>query len=142
MDVDFGTNPVCGRAGTPEIFAQYSEHFIPETVLTPTVVERIYEAEVLEVARAGSECGIWQMFQASAALNRTIQLIYPYDVNPNLRLDFNRTIYPSSHHQQAPITPLHVFWTYLNRDAGVPNRFVAVLRDDRQVIYIKLWLSF
>lgn len=141
--LDFGTNHVYGRASTPEIFAQYSEHFIPETVLTPTVVERIYEAEVLEVARAGSECGIWQMFQASAALNRAIQLIYPYDVNPNLRLDFNRTIYPSSsHHQQAPITPLHVFWTYLNRDAGVPNHFVAVLRDDRQVIYIKLWLSF
>ena len=110
--------------------------------LTTYIVERTYEQEVVNTARQGEECGIWQVFQASGALNRIIKLLYPEGVEEILQKDFTRYVYP-----RIPFTgyipSIHVLWCYCNRKAGIPNHFVAVLGQcGRYVILLKAYVYF
>ncbi len=53
------------RRRLAQIFAQYSQQYEAGQEVTQTVVERIYEQEMLQVAKDGEYCGICQFFSSS-----------------------------------------------------------------------------
>ena len=93
-----GSRNAYGRATLPEIYAQYSEVFAldPGQVLTPGIVEGIYEQELFKTCRNGTYCGIWQPFQAATALGRPIMSVYP-ESDSNICKDLNSPhLYPNA----------------------------------------------
>ncbi len=57
-----------GKGKPTEILAQFSETFTPGDVLTPAVIQRILEDELLNVAKMGTYCGLWQFAMAANIL--------------------------------------------------------------------------
>ena len=112
------------RANLLQVFSHYSDVFIPGDVLTPTVIQRTYEGELLEVANSCTYCGIWQLFQALYVLGRKVTSQYPKGLNKSIRADLNRTIYPLV---PSNYPPVHILWSYVNRTKGSPNHFVPML---------------
>ena len=108
------------------VFCQYSDEYANYAglVLTPTVAENLYEAEVLQVAKNSSYCGIWQFFQAANVLGTTVVSHYPKVPNVHVSADFNRKMPPIIPSNAAPV---HILWTYFKRTSGVPNHFVPLL---------------
>jgi hypothetical protein len=118
------------RANMSEVLVQYSEFYEVGQVLTPLTIERIYEEEVLQVAKNGQECGILQFFQAAGVLNRIVTSVYPEigTSNINLRRDLNRSMHPRQDDAECTHDDsIYIMWTYLNRVGGTPNHFVPLL---------------
>ena len=90
-------------------------------------IENIYEAEVLEMRKNGSHCGMWQFYQASNITNRPIRSVYPVGfLSENYRKDLNRTAFPIQLHNREE-KELAIMWT-LMRMEGKPVHFVPLVK--------------
>ena len=89
------------------------------------LVETVYQRDMLQVRKLGSEMGMWQIFQASNVLGRSIVSVFPMRGNPSYRNYFNRTVYPwnKEHRRNKPLT---VMWTP-SVVGGSVNHFVPLL---------------
>ena len=90
-------------------------------------IENIYEAEVLEMRRNGSYCGMWQFYQASNIINRPIRSVYPVGfLSENYRKDLNKTAFPIQLHNREE-KELAIMWTPMRME-GKPVHFVPLFK--------------
>ena len=120
-----GAKKLYRKANLPKIFAQYSEQYTPGDILTPAVVERIYEEELLHYTKNGTYSGIWQIAMSAAVLGRKVISHYPSIVNPSIVADLDRCFLP--HDKEPCKEPAHIQWTYCGKMTGTPNHFVPLL---------------
>ena len=115
------------------VFAEFSGHYKAEEINQEgqtdeeitNMVEGIYQREMLQVRKLGAEMGMWQIFQASNVLGRSIVSVFPMRGNPNYRSYFNRTVFPwNKEHRRNP--PLTIMWTP-SVVGGPVNHFVPLL---------------
>ena len=117
------------RSGGPcKQIALYSSSYIPPN---PVDVVQIYKAECLEIAKPGSYCGLWQLCQAANVLRRPVRSVYPVDLNPNTRLDFDRQFYCIDNYLNSK-QPVTIMWTpmQVTEAIHVPCHFVPLLAAD------------
>ena len=119
------------RTPLPVVYAQYSDEYIPGSRLTTEQdIYEIYQRELVTIIQP--YMGIWQLFQACNILKCPLTWIYPSNTNPNIRRDFNRTMYPITHTTQPGKSDnagnAIIMWTYMNRTKGLPNHFVPILQ--------------
>ena len=118
------------------VFALYSEQYTPGDVLTESVIERIYENELLEYTKNGTYSGIWQLAMAAFVLKRIVYSHYPTHLSPSLVNHLGRCFVPVDCTDICR-TPAHIQWTYSHVVSGVPNHFVPLLpmlRESQETI--------
>ena len=71
------------------IFAKYSDHYVSGQKITQDTIEYLYCREVHDCTKINSYMGLWQICQASSALNVPIQSVYPIGGDDFMRLDFH-----------------------------------------------------
>ena len=71
--------------------------------------------------------GLWQIVQASSALNTPIQSVYPQGTDEVMRMDFNRIFFPTEYNENTSDNLLSVMWTSV-RKGLTPNHFVSLLK--------------
>ena len=71
--------------------------------------------------------GLWQIAQASSALNTPIQSVYPQGTDEVMRMDFNRIFFPAVYNENMSDDPLIVMWMSV-RKGLTPNHFVCLLK--------------
>lgn len=74
---------------TTKAFAMYSEEYVAGVHLTPSIIEMIFEHEVLKLVKPKSYMGIWQLFGLSSVLQMPIYSVYPNLGNPMVRADLH-----------------------------------------------------
>jgi len=79
---------------TTKAFDMYSEEYVAGVHLTPSIIEMIFEHEVLKLIKPKSYMGIWQLFGLSSVLHMPIYSVYPNLGNPMVRADLHRLIIP------------------------------------------------
>ena len=111
------------RSTLVEQFAQYTENYVPGQTFN---VERIYESEILDIAKDNAYKGIWQIFQAANVTDHPIRSVYPENSNPNIRLDLDRVVYCYNDNQN-PSEVLNIMWTSTYVANTRPCHFVSLL---------------
>jgi hypothetical protein len=123
-----GASKLYKKTNLPKIFAQYSEHYTPGDILTPSVVERVYEEEMLQYTQNYTYSGIWQIAMSAAVLQRRVISHYPSTiVNPAIVCDLDRYFLPHDRIEDTCLQTAHIQWTYSGRITGIPNHFVPLL---------------
>lgn len=79
---------------TAKALAMYSDEFVAGVQLTPSIIETIFEHEVLKITKPKSYMGIWQLFGLASVLQMPIYSVYPKLGNPIVRADLHRLILP------------------------------------------------
>ena len=91
-----------------------------------STIEKIYEAEVVSLARQGQYCGMWQMYQAANVLGRPIKSVFPTGMIAEYRLRSHRIILPIKFclRQNDCVC---IMWTKITKKSPSPNHFVPVM---------------
>ena len=84
-----GCNIVYRKGGPVKQLAMYSEQYNPEEELD---VVKIYKAEVMQLAKDGNYCGLWQMCQAANVLCRPVVSVYPSQLHEGMRTRFQSEV--------------------------------------------------
>lgn len=114
--------------------AMFSEKYTPGDMITPAVIERIFEEETLSVIQRNVYMGIWQMFALSSVLGVEVISVYPElgDMVPRqlLNIVISPNLYKS--HQSE----LMIMWSTTREDMSdknwIPNHFVPLLPQTSQ----------
>ena len=97
--------------------------------LDSSSIRKVYENDVMRIARCGGYMGIWQFHQAAQVIKIPIGSVYPDRTNPNVRKDLNRMIFPrnSAFHN---LNPVYVMWSPLSiqSQAHDVKHFVVLLQ--------------
>ena len=120
-----GCNIVYRRGGPCKQIAMYSACYNPCEQLD---IVNIYKAEVLEICKEGSYCGLWQMSQASNVLRRPVVSVYPQELHEGMRLDFNRVFQciDTKYNNREPVV---IMWTPMQVSRNsFPIHFVPLLK--------------
>ncbi|KAL8611896.1 hypothetical protein ACOMHN_033641 [Nucella lapillus] len=121
----------------PKFCAQYSDHYRGE-VLSKVAIARIFELEVMEILKAGTYMGMWQLLALTSVLQRPIFSIYPEHGGYNVRQQLHQVCTPrwqSDVDDSAPDVA-GIMWTH-TRGKGqpaltwTPNHFVVCLSSPR-----------
>ena len=113
--------------GLPLLYVKYSDHYVSGQKMTGTTIEYLYCREVMEITKVNTYMGLWQLAQASSALNVPIQSVYPTGGDPIMRLDFNRIFFPIEYDSKTGDDPLVIRWTSAAK-GSVPAHFVPLLK--------------
>ena len=120
-----GCNIIYRRAGPCKQIAMYSTFYDPSI---PLDVVDIYKREVLDVAKDGTYCGLWQIAQASNILRRPVMSIYPLRLHDGMRLDFNREFMCIDNKYNEKIS-VKIMWTPMQVGPNrYPVHFVPLLK--------------
>lgn len=115
-------------------FAMYSEEYEAGSVLTDTVIERIFQQELLKITKPKTYMGIWQLFALASVLKMPIFSMYPNKGNPVVRKHLHRIVLPRER-QRDDIA--YIMWSSTRNDmidqAWIPNHFVPVLDTENKV---------
>ena len=116
-----------GSTGTADAYAQYSDGVVPGTKLSKELTRYLFRDEVMNVAKRGAYCGIWQIHAVANILCRAIISVYPGLGPPRIHL--NRTIDPQ---MKKTDCPAYIMWTSTcNADRKTwwqPNHFIPLVR--------------
>ena len=74
--------------------AMYSE--VPGIRLDDQLIKRIYQQEIMSIAKPKNYMGMWQMYGLASVLKMNIFSCYLKRGNPNIREDLYRLIKPRS----------------------------------------------
>ncbi|CAC5385984.1 unnamed protein product [Mytilus coruscus] len=77
LDNDYLRKGTNSQESLSQLFATYSDFFIPGVHLTDNIVRSIFEAEVLNCPKLGTYMGIWQIFALSNILGWSLMSCYP-----------------------------------------------------------------
>lgn len=86
-----GANKVYKSTALVDVIAQYSGQYVG--MGGQYSAEQGYEEEMLQVARHGTFCGLWQLFQGANVLGRPIRSLYPI-TNSCVKVDIQRMMHP------------------------------------------------
>ena len=91
-----------------------------------STIEKIYEAEVVSLAKQGQYCGMWQMYQAANVLGRPIKSVFPTGMLAEYRTRSHRIIFPIKFclRQNDCVC---IMWTKITKKSPSPNHFVPVM---------------
>jgi len=124
----------CRAKLLPNHFAMYSPQFIAGRKLTPDVIKRIYEKEVIDISRPNTFMGIWQLFAMAFVLQCQLYCVYPKLGNPGVRADLNRMILPRVANTCEDV---YIMWTTTRQDMTavhwVVNHCVPLFRVSENV---------
>ena len=115
--------------------AMYSEVFVPGIRLDDQLIKRIYQQEIMSIAKPQNYMGMWQMYGLASVLKMNIFLCYPQPGNPNIREDLHRLIKPRMA-RSLPIATSSaiIMWSSTRSDMvekhWVPNHFLPILPVD------------
>ena len=90
------------------------------------IMEKIYEHEVLSVAKLGQYCSMWQVYQATNVIGRPIVSVFPEGMIKEYRSRTNRTVLPIRLHLRQ-LDPVCIMWTKCSSNSPIPNHFVPVI---------------
>jgi hypothetical protein len=63
------------------------EVFVPSIRLDDQLIKRIYQQEIMSIAKPKNYMGMWQMYGLASVLKMNIFSCYPKRGNPNIRED-------------------------------------------------------
>lgn len=114
------------RASIPQVFAQYTEHWVCGTRFDNDgkVLSSVFRRQVMSTRQCRVWCGLWELSALANVLNRPIRSYYPGNT-PYCR-DFNRTFLPFGS-RFCRRHPVYVMWTPSALGAQ-PQHFVPLLR--------------
>jgi hypothetical protein len=113
--------------------AMYSE--VPGIRLDDQLIKRIYQQEIMSIAKPKNYMGMWQMYGLASVLKMNICSCYPKRGNPNIREDLHRLIKPRMA-RSLPIATSSaiIMWSSTRSDMvekhWVPNHFLPILPVD------------
>ena len=117
------------EANLVEYFAIISESY--NSVVTSQwnchIMEKIYENEVLNLAKPGQYCSMWQLYQAANIIGRPIYSIFPTGNMEEFRSRSNRLILPIRYCLRDN-DAVAIMWTKISRTVTNPNHFVPVVK--------------
>ena len=122
------------KVGIAKQYAQYSDQYGHGTqnILSQTDVQNIFRAEVTDVIKNGSFCGMWLLHAVASLLQRPVHSIYPGLGPP--KADLNRIIMPREPLKQAKLSAISIMWTSTHdnniKSWWQPNHFVLVVDPD------------
>ena len=128
-----GSNPQQDDKTLSCVFAEFSGNYKAEEmnqqgqphIEVTSMIETVYNRDILQIRKLGTEMGMWQIFQASNILGRPIVSVFPIRGKPRYRNYFNRTVFPWNKEHRCN-QPLTIMWT--PSTAGGPiNHFVPLL---------------
>ena len=120
------------NADLPTVFLTFSEYYTPGQKLTDDTITAIYSLELHSCAKLCSYMGLWQLAQASSALQTPIHSIYPVRRECTIRKDFNRMFFPVDYSTTdlGNDKPVVIMWTGVTY-GGVPIHFVPLLKANQ-----------
>ncbi|KAK7109352.1 uncharacterized protein [Littorina saxatilis] len=143
INKDFYLNPRLSAKvdNLPKFCAQYSE-FYSNQVLSSTAIERIFEEEVLHIAKPSTYMGVWQMYAMTSVLGVPIYSVYPKYGGFTVREQVHQLILPRTCAGPHPASPPAVLWTHTNGKKlpavyWSPNHFVLCLPTEQSTEQIK-----
>ena len=122
-----GASVVHDDEPTAHIYAKYSDHYVNGQKITENTVDYLYYKELLDCSKVNAYMGLWQLAQASSALNTPIKSVFPEGTDELMHLDFNRMFFPVDwNNVEKCEEPLIVMWTGLKKGFA-PVHFVPLL---------------
>ena len=117
------------EANLVEYFSIISESYnsVTSTQWNCHIMEKIYEHEVLNLAKPGQYCSMWQLYQASNIIGRPIYSIFPTGNIEEFRSRSNRLILPIRYCLRDN-DAVAIMWTKISRNVMNPNHFVPVVK--------------
>ena len=113
----------------------YSEVFMPGIRLDDQLIKRIYQQEIMSIAKPKNYMGMWQMYGLASVLKMNIFSCYPKRGNPNIREDLHILIKPRMA-RSLPIATSSaiIMWSSTQSDMvekhWVLNHFLPILPVD------------
>ena len=120
-----GSNVVYRMGGPVKQLAMYAESYNPNEELN---VIDLYKKEIMQLAKDGSYCGLWQLCPVANFLHRPIKSVYPSELHEGMKLDFNRTFYciDNKYNDREAVV---IMWTPMQVSAtSYPIHFVPLLK--------------
>lgn len=116
----------------PVSYAMYSDMYTAGDVITPAVVKRIFQKEVMNICKINTYMGIWQIHGLASVIKRPVFSVYPNLGHINVRRDLNRIVTPRNMtDENINSSPVHIMWSSTRMDMTtqhwVPNHFVPLL---------------
>ena len=112
-----------------EYLAIVSEHYnsVPTSNWNRSVIEKIYDCEVLGLSKPGQYCSMWQVYQAANVLGRPIFSVHPQGMIDEYRSRTHRLVFPIRQCLRD-LDPVCIMWTKCSLRSQVMNHFVPVVR--------------
>ena len=110
----------------PEVYVKYSDHYVNGQKITENTIDYIYSQKLHDCAKTSTYMGLWQIAQASSALNVPIQSMYQMGGDKLMRLDFHRIFFPVDPNTETSDVPIVLMWTSAVT-GSTPNHFVPLL---------------
>ena len=121
-----GASLVRDEETLPMTYAKYSDHYMNGQKIMDMTIEYLYTRELHDCAKIGTYMGLWQLAQASSALNVPVQSVFPLGGDAVMHLDFHRMFFPVHTNAETSKDPLIVMWTGMKK-GSVPVHFVPLL---------------
>ena len=128
-DLNLGAEVCYGHAHMAQVWTQFSPYFNPGTKITDDLMEGLYDLDVMEMCKANSELGIFQLAQAANVFSSRIRCVVPDKGIGDHRNDFNRMFYPldiQKRNHAGHFIGMSIMFTKA-RSGGSLTHFVALL---------------
>lgn len=108
-------------------YTQFSPKYVPGTALNETVIQQLYQQEVMDVVRLNAFCGMWQVHALASVLGAPIHSLFP-GRGPH-KADLSRDVFPRL---QTSAEYANILWTSTHNDDPQtwwdPNHFVPAFK--------------